>query len=83
MPALYIGKMVALSPHTRNEYLMFKLEFDTDNRVFSNGSAGFEIARILREVVDNVNDITSNSNGTILDQTGNRVGKWNYVSEDD
>ena len=52
----------------------FALDFNTDNEAFSDDKCA-EIARILREVID---QIENNSQDTrkIYDLNGNEIGTW-------
>ena len=54
---------------------MFTLEIATDNDAFYE-HAGTEIARILRDVADQVEDRTTAAEGLLRDVNGARVGTW-------
>jgi len=59
----------------------FRLDIDTGNAAFDDGHAPFEVARILREVANN---LTNNKlSGTLYDINGNRVGSYHLQIEED
>lgn len=67
--------------------MSFKLEFKTDNAAFfddeGNEAAGFEIARILREIADKYDSGVWSTNGPakpVIDVNGNRIGEYRLSS---
>lgn len=52
----------------------FKLTIETDNAAFQDGEPAFEVARILREVADAMENGTNE--GPVRDVNGNRVGTF-------
>lgn len=60
---------------------MFSLKFKTDNAVFQDGNKPYEIARILREIADKIED--GQTEGNIRDINGNTTGsfkvRWFYA----
>ena len=59
---------------------MFRLEFETENEAFSDGRAGYEIARILHKIAaENADrDYCGVGPAAILDGNGNRVDQWEW-----
>ena len=58
---------------------MFKIEFTTDNAAFSDGMAPDEIARILRQHADRIEQAGCNfCDWPVRDVNGNRIGKLSY-----
>ena len=59
---------------------MFSLKLKTDNAAFSDGNKSFEIARILRELADKIED--GQTEGNTRDINGNTTGsfkvRWFY-----
>jgi len=59
---------------------MFSLKFKTDNAAFQDGNKPYEIARILRELADKIED--GQTEGNIRDINGNTTGsfkvRWFY-----
>jgi len=53
---------------------MFELNFNTDNAAFSDGNKPYEIARILREIADKIED--GQTEGNIRDINGNTTGTF-------
>jgi hypothetical protein len=66
---------------------MFKLSISTRNDAFSDGEsefAGPELARILREVADRVqNGVPTGDSASVKDANGATVGEWSYDAETD
>lgn len=67
--------------------MAFRLEFKTDSAAFHDGDgnpeAGFEIARILREIADKYDSGVWSTNGPALpvkDANGNRIGEYRLSS---
>jgi hypothetical protein len=54
----------------------FILKFDCDNAAFADGDAPHEIARILREIADHMEE--GSTSGHAIDGNGNIVGKFFY-----
>ena len=54
---------------------MFNLSINTQNAAFEDG-AEYEIARILREIADKVENAGAESAANVLDYNGNRVGRY-------
>lgn len=54
----------------------FSVQFCTDNAAFADGDAGYEIARILRDLADKIeeNGLVEGVVQRIRDINGNRVG---------
>jgi hypothetical protein len=52
---------------------LFTLTIETDNAAFNDGGNA-EVARLLREVAERVEDSTTD--GTVKDINGNTVGVW-------
>lgn len=59
---------------------MFELKFDTDNAAFDDGADSAEIARILSEVSQRVEQGWLSS--LIMDANGNVIGSWSYVKRE-
>ena len=60
---------------------MFELKFDTENAAFDK-VPGCEIARILREVADQIDGTTVDGRAvSIIDRNGNHLGYANYSRE--
>lgn len=56
---------------------MFTLEIATDNDAFTVGTGvGAEVARILRDVADNVEELGGGAQGLLRDCNGATVGSW-------
>lgn len=55
---------------------MFTLKIKTDNAAFSDGARGAEIARILRDIARQVEDMCEGARCSIQDGNGNTVGEW-------
>ena len=53
---------------------MFQLTFTTHSKAFSDGNKGFQAARLLREVADDVEN--GREAGIIRDTRGSIVGDW-------
>ena len=54
---------------------------NTDNAAFDGGNKGVELARILREIAEKIeNGVTS---GACWDINGNKVGYWSRFDDDD
>jgi hypothetical protein len=65
----------------RKEQHMFKLQFDTDNEIFST-NPGAEIERILHDVASKAHTVAfpgGNHSGRIFDENGNGVGSWSLT----
>lgn len=63
--------------------MAFRLEFKTDNAAFDDDAAGFEVARILREIADKYDSGVWSTNGPALpvyDVNGNRIGEYRLSS---
>ena len=63
---------------------MFNLTIRTANAAFDeeDGNAGPELARILRELADRIDDgVPDGDTASLFDANGNRVGAWNYSSD--
>lgn len=54
---------------------MFNLEIATDNDAFADG-AGTEIARLLRELANKIEDHSTSATGTMRDYNGTTVASW-------
>lgn len=56
---------------------MFTLTIETNNAAFEDGR-GYEIARILRDLADSVEEVGAEiySARGVYDYNGNRVGSW-------
>lgn len=54
----------------------FQLSLSTDNAAFQGDDMRAEIARILRELAETI-DNGSTYKGGLYDANGNRVGSWN------
>ena len=55
---------------------MFKLQMDTDNAAFGDDDKGPEVARILREIAERIED--GDESGTCRDINGNTCGAWQF-----
>ena len=55
---------------------MFSLKFKTDNAAFQDGNKPYEIAKILRELADKIED--GQTEGNIRDINGNSIGAFKY-----
>jgi len=55
---------------------MFKLKLETDNDAFQSGNGANEIANILHDVAERIED--GSYGGTCHDTNGNSVGYWTY-----
>jgi hypothetical protein len=53
----------------------FTLTIDTDNAAFAEMGALSEVARILRELSDDLGDDEA-VGGNLYDYNGNKVGRW-------
>lgn len=53
---------------------MFKIEIDTGNAAFEDEGKGYEIARILRDIADKVEN--GAESGIARDINGNKVGTF-------
>ncbi|UTC28625.1 hypothetical protein MARCHEWKA_01120 [Brevundimonas phage vB_BpoS-Marchewka] len=54
---------------------MFKLEIDTGNAAFDEGDKPYEIARILRDLAQKIEN--GADEGSVRDLNGNKVGHYN------
>jgi|AntRauTorckE6833_2_1112554.scaffolds.fasta_scaffold92390_2 hypothetical protein len=54
----------------------FNIELKSDNIVFCDGNAKYETLRILNDIQLKI--IHEESEGTIFDFNGNRVGRWEF-----
>jgi hypothetical protein len=55
----------------------FELKFDTDNAAFDADNGNYEIARILRDIANNVEEgISHNVQYSVRDINGNKIGYW-------
>ncbi|WNM66443.1 hypothetical protein SEA_CULVER_177 [Gordonia phage Culver] len=55
----------------------FRLTIRTGNDAFEQGTAGYEIARILREAADYIEEYgVDHHTRSLIDQNGNRVGGY-------
>lgn len=59
---------------------MFTLEVSTDNDAFAGG-AGPEVARILRDLADKVEEHSAGGEGLLRDYNGARVGSWRLEAQ--
>jgi len=56
---------------------MFTLEIATGNDAFATGTGvGAEVARILRDLADNVEERSDDAEGLLRDYNGAKVGSW-------
>ena len=55
---------------------MVKIEFDTENAAFGQGSRLSETARILRDIAEKIENGSSLGGGPVRDINGNTVGHW-------
>ena len=53
----------------------FKLHFTMDNAAFEDGQKSFEVARILRDIAQKVEEGDVQGR-RILDINGNSIGEW-------
>jgi hypothetical protein len=53
---------------------MFRVKIETGNAAFEGDSKGYEIARILRDAADRIED--GQKTGYLYDVNGNRVGEF-------
>lgn len=67
---------------------VFRIELATANAAFAEIPAGQEIARILRELADKLEDPSmtvaledGTTTGTVRDYNGNTVGQWMHTAE--
>ena len=58
----------------------FVLKIESGNAAFSDGNAGSEVARILRELARKVED-SSDGSGRLFDANGNGVGHWSMADD--
>jgi len=56
---------------------MFHLKIETTNDAFTFDGGGCEVARILRELADEI-ETTCERRDIIFDLNGNRVGEWKF-----
>ena len=63
----------------RENNIMFKLEFKTDNSAFSDGNMEYEIKRILVAIGNRVD--CGNTSGSIRDINGNTIGTYELEEE--
>jgi len=56
--------------------MKFKLELTADNDAFDVNLPGLEVARILRETADRLDQQPGLVTGMLRDLNGNHVGKW-------
>lgn len=61
---------------------MFTLKIETSNAAFSGDAAGYECARILRELAATIEEGRDGS-GRIRDINGNTVGHWSLAVDED
>ena len=61
---------------------MFTLTIRTANAAFEN-FPGFELARLLREIADSIEETTDDDASVIRDINGHRVGQWNFTTEEE
>lgn len=54
---------------------MFNLSLRTANAAFEENGTHYEVARILREIADDIED-SGNLNGPVMDYNGNKVGTY-------
>lgn len=59
---------------------MLHIEFKTRNAAFSEGAAGAECARILRDIACTIEG-TARGSGHIADINGNLIGYWSLSVE--
>lgn len=53
------------------------ISFRTNNAAFTDGNGPSEVARILRELADAIeNDGSAEASGRIMDVNGNRIGSY-------
>lgn len=66
---------------------MFELKFDTNNDDFNSEENDPEvmIARILRKIALYLENtpVSPNMNAAIYDNNGNRIGHWEWASEEE
>jgi hypothetical protein len=60
---------------------MFRVKIRTANAAFEDG-AGLEIARILRDIADRMEDTYGDAGGSVRDYNGHRVGFYAYSTEE-
>lgn len=65
-----------MSLGTLKGWIMFKVEFATDNAAFEGGNRVSEAARILREIADKMESGAQIGGGRVHDLNGNHVGHW-------
>ena len=53
---------------------MFKLKFRMGNSAFDDGNKEYEVARILKEIAEKVEN--GRTEGSIMDYNGNNIGEW-------
>jgi len=54
---------------------MFNLSLRTANAAFGENGTHYEVARILREIADDI-ESSGNLNGSVMDYNGNKVGTY-------
>lgn len=58
---------------------MFKIEIETGNAAFEDDSRNYELARILRQIAERLEN--GENAGRVLDYNGNKVGAFE-IEED-
>lgn len=56
--------------------MRFKLTINTDSAAFDDDDCGYEIARILREVADEMQENGAITRGILRDINGNKCGEF-------
>lgn len=62
--------------------MVYRIEIETGNDAFEGENKAFEIARILKELANNIEAINQPRNGALYDINGNTVGKAVLVDDD-
>lgn len=63
----------------RRRVMDFKLKIECDNAAFDDDMRDLEVARILREAADRIEN--GADFGFCIDVNGNRVGSWAFKGE--
>lgn len=61
-----------------------QIEVKMDNAAFNDSGKGYELARILRKLADNVQDgyaFNENDDTNLLDINGNKVGTVKFIDD--
>jgi hypothetical protein len=56
---------------------MFKIQFETENAAFQDGFLQYEIARILRDLADDI--ANGDRSGKVWDYDGNSIGHFSIT----